>query len=77
MVRIENIKRNGDVVTMDCYAEGKKDKYFYLEMNCNTFQIISNTVPDMSVYESHARQCIRKLLMHGNALPNHTTSMWY
>lgn len=77
MVQIKNIKRNGDIVTMDCYAEGNKDEGFYLEMDCNTFKVVSETDADMSVYVSHARQCVRKFLLNGNALPNHITSMWY
>lgn len=74
MVKLENINRVDNVISVDCYAEGKE--YFYLEIDATSFEIIVNSINEMDAYVFHAIQKIKELILSGRKLPSHTMSMW-
>lgn len=77
MVRMENIKNNDKTISMDCYVEGHMDQHFYLELDNQTFDIVTNTLNEINSYVAHARRCIRRYVLEGKKLPNRATAMWY
>ena len=76
MVRMKNIKRSDNIISVDCYAEGKEDGYFYLEIDVTTGDIITNSLNEMNSYVFHAWQRIRELVSEGKELPDGMISMW-
>lgn len=77
MVRMENIKSKENTISMDCYMEGHRDQHFYLELDNQTFDIITNTLDEINSYVAHARRCIKRYVAEGKQLPERTTAMWY
>lgn len=76
MVKMKNIRRIENVISMDCYAEGLEEGHFYLEIDANTFDIITNTLGEMDSYVFHAVQRIKTLMNERNELPESALSMW-
>lgn len=76
MVTMRNIRRVGNVISMDCYAEGKEEGYFYLEINAITFEIITNTFGVMNAYIFQALQKVKEYVRAGETLPEYAISMW-
>ena len=66
MVRIENIIWGEDVISMDCYEEGKKERHIALVLDANTFQIIS---PAMEILNFYIGQAIAKIRRVKNEKP--------
>lgn len=54
MVLIKNIKKIGNIVTADCYIEGRENNHFYLEIDTMTMEIVKNTLDEMDTYVFHA-----------------------
>ena len=61
---------------MDCYAEGKEEGHFYLELDATSFEIITNTLNEMDSYVFHALCRIRDCVLEGKELPEQMMSMW-
>ena len=76
MVTMRNIRKVGNVISMDCYAEGKEEGHFYLEIDAITFEIITNTFCVMNAYVFHSLQKVKKYVIAGEALPKCAISMW-
>ena len=77
MVTMKNIRRIDNVISMDCYAEGKEEGHFYLELDETTCEIITNSLSEMNAYVFQAWQKIREYVQEGKELPDRTISMWY
>lgn len=75
MVKIINIHKSGQIVSMNCLKEGNPDESFYMEMDSNTFEIVSDT-PD-NMYSSQARSKIRYYLQNMIPFPDEIVSVWY
>ena len=76
MVTMENIRKTGNIISLDCYAEGQKEGHFYLEIDASTFEIITNSHNEMDAYVFHALQRVKACILEGNELPEHMMSMW-
>ena len=76
MVKMKNIKRIGDVISMDCYAEGKEEGHFYIEIDAVTFEIVTNTWNEMNAYVFHAFWNVKECVVEGKELPEQMMSMW-
>lgn len=77
MVKMENIRKHENIISVDCYAEGQKTEYFYLEIDVNTFEIITNSHNKMDAYVFHALQRIKDCILTGEELSESMISMWY
>lgn len=77
MVTMENIRKTDNIISMDCYEEGKKEGHFYLEIDATTFEIIVNSRNKMDSYVSHARYRVKNCILAGEELPERMMSMWY
>lgn len=74
MVRIENIIWGEDVISMDCYEDGKRDRHIALILDANTFQIIS---PAMESPNFYIGQVIAKLRRVKSKKPTTLVAAWY
>lgn len=77
MVKMKNIKRIDTIISADCYAEGKEEGHFCLELDGITCEIITNSLNEMNSYVFHARQKISEYVQEGKELPDRMMSMWY
>lgn len=77
MVKMKNIKRIDNIISMDCYAEGKEEGYFYLELDGITCEIITNSLNEINAYVFHAWQKVSEYVQEGKELPERVMSMWY
>lgn len=75
MVKLENIRKDGNVICVDCYAEERD--YFYLEINAENFEILVNSANEMNSYVFHAIHTIKKYVDAGEKLPSSALSVWY
>lgn len=75
MVKIENIVRDGNIVTMDCYEEGDKNRGHHVIFNIDTFEILNGVICDIYVRQSIWR--LRKIFDSEKELPNEAVSVWY
>ena len=75
MVKMENIERNGNIISMDCYEEGDKARAHHVEFDADTLEITNQAVSNMYVRQSIAK--IWKLLRNEAELPRCASSYWY
>ena len=50
MVVMENIRRENDKITMDCYAEDNKENHFPLVIDATIFEIVNEVPKEFSSY---------------------------
>ena len=75
MVKIENISQKGNVVTIDCYEEGDRNRWHHVEYNIDTWEILNNA--QNNTYISHSMAKIDDLLRETGSLPEKACSYWY
>ena len=76
MVKMDNIKRTENIISLDCYAEGDRQQHFYLEIDATSFEILVNSYNEMNPYVFHAQQKIREYVLAEDNLPAEALSMW-
>ena len=75
MVRMENIERNGNKISLDCYEEGDSARVHHVEFDADTLEITNQAVNNMYVKQSIAK--IWKFLHEKAELPRSASSYWY
>ncbi len=78
MLKLTNIKINGNAAEMLVLIEGDTDKAYSLKlgMSGECYSVISSDIPsEYKMYERQAKAALRKY--HGKQLPDEITSMWY
>lgn len=75
MVKIKNISLNDGLISMDCYKEGNLDDYFHLVIDAESFDVVSTTLNQPSIYLSQAVAKIMSLAQQG-PLPSEAVSVW-
>ena len=74
MVKMDNIVRDGDVVSMDCYEEGDVNRSHHV-----IFDIATLEIKNMAVNNIYTRQSIwriHNLLKESSELPRRESSYW-
>ena len=74
MVKMENIERNGDAVSMDCYEEGDINRGHHVVFDIGTLEIINQAVNNIYTRQSIWR--IHNLLRESDDLPSKASSYW-
>ena len=80
MVRMENIKREGNYVSCDCYTEGRLEEHFTMKVD-----LTDNGKTECSIKKGYATQmasiAIFRLVVRcknsGKELPTEYTYIWY
>lgn len=78
MLKLTNIKMNGNAAEMLVLIEGNTDKAYSLTLDVSGeyYSVISSDVPsEYKIYERQAKTALRKY--HGKQIPEEITSMWY
>ncbi|MBQ9210901.1 MAG: hypothetical protein IJ153_04305 [Clostridia bacterium] len=74
MVKMENINREGDVISMDCYEEGDLNRAHHVIFDIATLEIKNQAVNN--VYTRQGIWRIHSILKEGNQLPRYASSYW-
>lgn len=78
MLKLTNIKINGNAIEMLVLIEGDTDKAYSLTLDVSGeyYSVISSDIPpEYKIYERQAKTALRKY--HGKQLPDEIMSMWY
>ena len=76
MVKAENIVRNGDEVTFDCFEEGDRERSHHVVFDVNTWEIL-NGENKSNLFILHAIAKLEKILEEKGELPKKAISMCY
>ena len=74
MVRMENIERNGNTITMDCYEEGDLERGHHVAYDISTLEITNHAINN--IYTRQGIWRIHNILKEGNELPARASSYW-
>lgn len=78
MVRLDNIKKNGDIISATVTTVEMDSKTFDIAFNIATNEIVNNTMGRMTMSVGMAIAKLIKLVEEqGDNLPKKTTSVWY
>ena len=75
MVKIENIIRDGNKISMDCYEEGNIERAHHVVFDSETLEILNRIQNNIYIRQSIAK--IWNYLNDGLELPQKTMSYWY
>ena len=75
MVKIDNIEKNDNLITMDCYEEGNPDRAHHVVFDADTLEIMNQT--EKNIYITQGIWRIYKILKEKACLPRETCSYWY
>lgn len=75
MVKIDNIAKEGNLVSIDCYEEGDKTRSHHVVFDADTLEIKNQSEKNAYVRQSMWR--IHTILKEGTEPPKATTSYWY
>ena len=74
MVKIDNISKDGNLVTIDCYEEGDTSRNHHVVFDADTLEIMNQS--ENNIYVRQSRWRIYKILKEGTELPKHASSYW-
>ena len=74
MVKMENIKKTGNVISMDCYEEGDMSRSHHVVFDASTLEIKNQAVNNVYIRQSIWR--IHNILRDTNDLPKRASSYW-
>lgn len=74
MVKMDNIVRDGDVVSMDCYEEGDVTRSHHVIFDIATLEIKNKAANNIYTRQSIWR--IHNLLKESSELPRTASSYW-
>ena len=74
IVKMDNIERNGNIVSMDCYEEGDVSRGHHVVFDVGTLEIMNQAVNNVYTRQSIWR--IHKLLKESCELPRRASSYW-
>ncbi|MBP5168936.1 MAG: hypothetical protein ILP14_07015, partial [Oscillospiraceae bacterium] len=74
MVRIENMFREGNLITLDCFEEGNKEKGHHVIFDIDTFEIKNDATNNIYVRQSIAKAW--NYVIEGEPLPREAYSYW-
>ena len=75
MVKIENIIRNGNNISMDCYEEGNIERVHHVVFDVNTLEVMNGLQNNIYVRQGIAK--IWNYARKGLEIPEKTVSYWY
>ncbi len=75
MVKIENIIRNGNNISMDCYEEGNIERVHHVVFDVNTLEVMNGLQNNIYVRQGIAK--IWNYVRKGLEIPEKTVSYWY
>lgn len=80
-MRMRNIKREGDIFTMDCYVDEtpayEYKREFSLKFNVVTGEFLSDMTGIDYFYAGHALFRIRLFFANHEPIPSETNYVWY
>lgn len=74
MVKMENIVKNGNSVSMDCFEEGDRSRAHHVEFDAETLEVTNGVKVNIYIRQSIAK--IWKFLREGAELPTEAISYW-
>lgn len=74
MVKMENITRDGDLITLDCFEEGDRSRRHHVIFDANTLEIKNRAESNIYVRQSIWR--IKTILKESSELPHQASSYW-
>ena len=74
MVKMENITRNGNLITLDCFEEGDRTRGHHVIFDANTLEIKNQA--DSNIYVRQSIWRIRTILKENADLPSQASSYW-
>ncbi len=74
MVKITNIEKIGNKISMDCFEEGFQDRAHHVEFDAETLEVTNDVNVNIYIRQSIAK--LWKLLREGNELPSEAISYW-
>lgn len=74
MVKIENMVKEGNVLTLDCFEEGDRERAHHVVFDVDSFKIMNDAVNNIYVRQSIAKAW--KFISEGAALPREAYSYW-
>lgn len=77
MIKLENISKKNDLISMKVLPSGKQEESFSLVLDANTLEEVANSSGESSSYSGHARIKIYYLLQESSELPTETYMHWY
>ena len=75
MVKIENIIRDGNRISMDCYEEGNEERVHHVIFDVRTLEIMNGLQNNIYIRQGIAK--IWNYVRKGLELPEKTVSYWY
>jgi hypothetical protein len=80
-----SVKEDQHIATYKCLPEGIEEEQsplnegcsFYLELDLNKEEILSNSLKEMDSYASHAERKIYEIYKETGKIPESAVSMWY
>jgi hypothetical protein len=74
MVRMDNIERNGNVISMDCYEEGDLNRAHHVIFDVSTLEIKNQAANN--IYTRQGIWRIHSILKESAELPKRASSYW-
>lgn len=74
MVKMENIRVNGNLIIVDCYEEGDRDRAHHVEFDKNTLEITNKV--ENNIYIRQGMWKLYTILREGIELPSKVSSYW-
>ena len=74
MVKMDNIERNGNVISMDCYEEGDLNRRHHVIFDVSTLEIKNQAVNN--VYTRQGIWRIHNIMKESPELPKRASSYW-
>ena len=75
MVKIENIIRDGNKISMDCYEEGDIARAHHVVFDVSTLEVISGLKSNIYIRQGIAK--IWNYFRKGLEIPDKAVSYWY
>lgn len=75
-LRIINIEKNDEKISMDCYCEKHKADYFRLVLDAKTYQTLYNSLNRRNIYYRKAKEYIKEMCLSGKILPTKIDIKW-
>ena len=74
MVKMENIEKTGNEVSMDCYEEGDVNRSHHVIFDVSTLEITNQAINN--IYTRQGIWRIHNLLKESKDLPKRASSYW-
>ena len=73
-MKMENITRDGDLITLDCFEEGDRNRRHHVVFDANTLEI--KNMAENNIYTRQSMWRIRTILKENTTLPSQASSYW-